>query len=936
MADSIISLGVEKLWELVSQEYELFQGVEEQITELKGDLNMLMAFLYDADSKKQTRALARNCLEEIKEITYDAEDIIETFLLKGSGIKSHMKSLACFSGGRREIALEITSISKRVSKVIKVMQTLGIKSDIMDGGDSQAQLKRQRETRHTFSSEPESNLVGLEKNVDKLVEELVENYSTHGVSVTGLGGLGKTTLVRQVFNHDRVKDHFDGLAWVCVSQEFTRKYVWETILKNLSHGDYVAAIKEDELQKSLISEDKSNDINISLNKKISDMNEDELQEKLIQLLETKKTLIVFDDVWTRKDWDIIKPMFPERKAGWKVMLTSRNDDVHPQCVSFKPKGLTLDECWKLLQMIAFPKNDTTGYIIDNEMVVMAKEMRKHCGGLPLAVKVLGGLLAAKHTLRQWEMIYENIKHHIVGGISFSETDGCSVKHVLSLSFEGLPSYLKHSLLHLASYPEDHKISLEKVSYVLAAEGITKPMEYEGATIRDVVDLYIEELVKRNMVISERNMLTWRFETCQLHDLMREICLLKAKEEKFLQIVTDPACRSSVHSQTCSKSRRLVVYCTDTFNGERQIKNSKLRSLLFIRVGNGFSYSIGSNFMVLQLLRVLDLSDVDFKGRKLPSNIGKLIHLKYLSLAGASLSHLPSSLRNLKSLLYLNLKIVSGLTNMPNVFEDMLELRYLCLPFRTPGRTKLELGNLLKLEKLMNFSSDHSSLTDLHGMTRLKSLSIYISGKEGWAMETLSSTLSKLGHLENLSIDSTPFVNSKLPMLMRYNPKLPDVQHLPSHLTTISLERCCLVEDPMPILEKLLQLKQVVIEYKAFVGRVMVCSSGGFPQLHTLKIVGLEWLQEWLVEKGSMSRLHTLTMDMEPMFKKLPNGLRFITSLKELTLSTKERGFEKKVAKGGEDYRIVNHIPLIRIRSPTTHGQVIYSNFPSPITCETIS
>ena len=46
-------------------------------------------------------------------------------------------------------------------------------------------------------------------------------------------------------------------------------------------------------------------------------------------------------------------------VGWKVLLTSRNDEVHPHCETFKPKLLTHDECWTLLQMIAFPKNDTT-------------------------------------------------------------------------------------------------------------------------------------------------------------------------------------------------------------------------------------------------------------------------------------------------------------------------------------------------------------------------------------------------------------------------------------------------------------------------------------------------------------------------------------------------------------------------------------------------
>ncbi|KAL9860487.1 putative P-loop containing nucleoside triphosphate hydrolase, leucine-rich repeat domain superfamily [Arabidopsis thaliana] len=564
---------------------------------------------------------------------------------------------------------------------------------------------------------------------------------------------------------------------------------------------------------------------------------------------------------------------------------------------------------------------------------MAKEMIKHCGRLPLAVKVLGGLLAAQHTSLQWKILSENIKAYIVGGTSSNDNDSSSVNHVLSLSFEGLPNYLKNCLLHLASYPEDHKIYLEEVSYVLAAEGIAKHRHYRGATIRDVADLYIEELVKRNMVISERDMVTSRFEVCQLHDLMREICLLKANEESFIQIVTDPDCGSSVHSQASSKSRRLVVYCTKTFNGEREINNSKLRSLLFISVDK-YSFPMGSYIMELPLLRVLDLTRAEFKGGKLPSSIGKLIHLRYLSLYLANVIHLPSSLRNLKSLRYFNLDIGLGLTDgasvpsVPNVFKEMHELRCLWLPLRTTGRTKLELGNLLKLEKLMNFSTNDSSVTDLYHMTRLRSLCICISG-EGWRTETVSSTLGKLGHLESLTIVSS--IHLKEPKLI-YRRMLPNLQHFPSHLTTTYLNGCRLEEDPMPILEKMLQLKGVALWNNAYVGRRMVCSGGGFPQLHRLSIRILDALEEWIVEEGSMPRLHSLHIDYCKKLKELPDGLRFITSLKELTFDTREKEFQKKVSKGGEDYYKIQHIPLIRYewqQEPEDNEVILYS-FPIPI------
>ncbi|CAN6825327.1 unnamed protein product [Brassica oleracea] len=350
MADAIVSFGVQKLWELLSREYERLEGVDEKvISELKSDLNMLRSFLKDADAKKHTNAMVRNCVEEIKEIVSDAEDTVETFLLKEetekqSGILMRIRRLACIVADRREVALDMGGISKRISKVTRDMQSFGVQQMIVDNGYSQLLLhQRQREMRQTFSSvDIESDLVGLKENVDILVGYLLEEDCFQVVSITGMGGIGKTTLARQVYNHDLIIHHFDRLAWVCVSQQFTRKYVWQVMLRKLNpkYDEHVD----------------------------SDMTEDQLQDKLVRFLETGKYLIFLDDVWTREDWNKIKHVFPPKKEECKV---------------------------------------------DEKMEDMGMQMVKHCGGLPLAVKVLGGLLATQYTIREWTRTYENIGSHIV-------------------------------------------------------------------------------------------------------------------------------------------------------------------------------------------------------------------------------------------------------------------------------------------------------------------------------------------------------------------------------------------------------------------------------------------------------------------------------------------------------------------------------------------
>lgn len=295
----IASFGVKKLLDLLTQEYDLFQGVSDQVTVLKRDLSLLSCFLKDADAKKHTNVV-KNCIDEIQDIIYDAHDIFETALLneelgKKSGFRKRVTKFAFTMVDRWGFASNIGGISNRISKVIRDMQSFGVQQMIVDGSrDSHPLQERQREMRQEFARDYESNHVGLETKVKKLVGYIVEEDNIQVVSITGMGGVGKTTLARLVFNHEMVKHKFDGLAWVCVSQEFTRKLVWQTILRDLRpHED---------------------------DKKILEMTETTLQDELFRLLKTSKSLIVLDDIWNEEDWNRVKQIFPPEKGDFSMVL----------------------------------------------------------------------------------------------------------------------------------------------------------------------------------------------------------------------------------------------------------------------------------------------------------------------------------------------------------------------------------------------------------------------------------------------------------------------------------------------------------------------------------------------------------------------------------------------------------------------------------------
>lgn len=206
------------------------------------------------------------------------------------------------------------------------------------------------------------------------------------------------------------------------------------------------------------------------------------------------------------------------------------------------------------------------------------------------------------------------------------------------------------------------------------------------------------------------------------------------------------------------------------------------------------------------------------------------------------------------------------------------------------------------------------------MARLKTLVIALRGEI--SLENLSALIGGLGRLENLTVDYYGAKGRQEWIILDFNNlrelslsikiMLSAQLQFPSRITRLSLEFCSLVEDLMPVLEKLSQLKFVTLGSHSFLGRRMVCSAGGFPQLQKLELFGLVELEEWIIEEGSMPVLHTLQIDGCKKLNKLPDGLQLITSLKKLTLRVMGNQWNERLSEGGEDYYKVQHIPSVSV------------------------
>ncbi|CAL5391746.1 unnamed protein product [Camellia sinensis] len=521
------------------------------------------------------------------------------------------------------------------------------------------------------------------------------------------------------------------------------------------------------------------------------------------------------------------------------------------------------------------------------MEALGWRMVKLCGGLPLAIIVLGGLLAAKHTLREWEMVYQNVWSHKWSNDHMQHDDGVS---------------------------KDSVIDAKKLYHLWMVDGILAVDDrMEDETMLDVAERYLGALAQRCMVQVQVEKFTQRIKYCRIHDLMLELCLSKAKINDFIGIVylqceTDLAYCFSTTPTITTKIRKLAIHLN------MDVEKVVLPDLETTK-------------------QVLDLERLEFDEKSLES-IGNLVSLRYLSLRCCSIPKWHSSICKLKYLQTLDLLDCYFNSGEVIVLHQMERLRHLYISYNSILRYKFKLDGLSNLETLEGFNTRNCDVNDLCKLINLQqleeatfwktdnqnfaafinylnisashlrqtSLSVNFSSEEGEL--TLLKQLLGCHHLYNLTING-------------FIPELPEYQSLSPSLIKLKLFGCNLKKDPMPTLERLPNLQLLDLNANAFVGEKMVCSANGFPQLKTLYLYRLHHLKEWEVEKGAMLNLSSLYITCCKRLEMVPDGLRFIATFQQFTTGDMSTKFNNKLLKvngeEGEDFYKVRHVTTISIR-----------------------
>ncbi|KAJ7943898.1 Disease resistance protein [Quillaja saponaria] len=919
MAESAVFFLLDKLTPLLQQELQLLRGIRPEVQFIKDELERLKAFLRVADSFEDRDPLLKVWVKQVSDVACDMEDAIDEFTFRlvnnpGDGycylLRKLFRSLKNLRA-RHRIASEIQDIKSRVQGISR-----GQIPNIVEPGSHSGRPATRFESQGDALLLEEADLVGIDNPKRQLMELLFNDEPGREViSICGMGGLGKTTLAKQVYEDAKVKKRFRIHAWVTVSQS----YNISELLKDMVQQLFNVIGKRAPLE-------------------VNNMKNDKLKELIKNLLQQSRYLIVLDDVWRTSAWDAVKLALPNKNFGSRVILTTRNKEVaSSSCSESHNKVYNLEflpqaEAWKLFCKKTFQGNSCPPQLED-----ICQGILKKCGGLPLAIVAISGALATKDggNVEEWQMVYKGVVTETGGNDKLED-----MKKVLSLSFNDLPYYLKTCFLYLSIFPDLYAIEHMRLIRLWIAEGFVNGEE--GKTPEDVAESYLKELLNRSLVQVIEKSTDGRVKTCRIHDLLREVILSKSRDQNFATIAKEQ------DTNWPDKVRRLSI-----LNSLQNIPQNRtifqLRSLLMFGVLDSITQLSMTTLFPrgFKLLRVLDMQGSSLE--VFPDQVVNLFHLRYLSLKDTKVKTIPPSIKKLQNLETLDLKH-SYVTELPVEILRLQRLRHLLVyryevesyanfDSKYGFKVSPQIGGMQCLQKLCFIEADqvgHVMMIELGKLTQLRRLGIRKLRKEDGA--ALCSSIEKLTNLRSLSItsieedevidiqniSSPPQFLQRLYLCGRLE-KLPQWIRSLKNLVRVHLKWSKLEEEPLEYLQGLPNLVYLEL-LQVYVGETLCFKAKGFPSLKLLGLDDLDGLKSMIIEEGAMPGLKKLIIQRCGSLTKVPSGIEHLSKLKtieffdmphELIMSLRTNG-------EGEDYWRVAHVPVVYSTYWRSGGWDVYS------------
>ncbi|KAM3704825.1 hypothetical protein ACJW31_03G035200 [Castanea mollissima] len=692
-------------------------AVKDEFQKLKGTLSTIEAVLKDAEKKQEQdmNHQLRDWLTKLRDAVYDADDLLADFVtedLRRRAMGKMAKKVRTFKLAfslRRKMAKKIKAMRERFDAIAKDRNNF----QLVEQRPSET-VTRDRD--QTSSLIHEEEIFGREKDKEILVDlllysEVKENVSF--LSIVGIGGMGKTTLARYVYNDRRVLDYFDLKMWVCVSDNFDVKKITEKIFESAT------------------------------TKKPENLEMDNLQIKLCEELSQKKYLLVLDDVWNEDEekWSILKGILMSGSKGSKVVITTRTKLIANITSTISPYnllGLSEKQSWSLFKQMAFRNGKET---IKPNIEEIGMDIVRKCCGVPLAIKAIGRILYFKETEKEWL----NIKNREFTNVT-QEENNSGILPILKLSYDYLPSHLKCCFAYCSLFPKDHKISKLKLINLWIAQGFIQSSN-EKLHMEDVANEYCKALLWRSFFQEARGDSFGDIISFKMHDLIHDLAQSISRVEctnidSNIENVNENVRHLSIASHKMSKKDLSSLF-----------KAKKIRTLILTTksVSSCQESTLEILFCSLRYLRALDLRSLNIM--TVPNSIEKLTYLKYLDLSGNFIEVLPSSITRLLNLQTLNLSYCYMLKELPGNIQNLFNLRNLelegcySLTHMPPGLGQLTSLQVLNKELTCTVFPILNKLNNLRGELRIR----IEEGVKDAASKAKAANLMDKQHLRKLEL-----------------------------------------------------------------------------------------------------------------------------------------------------------------------------------------
>ncbi|KAK2439922.1 disease resistance protein RPM1 [Trifolium repens] len=925
MAETAVLFALGEVFQFLKDETNLLSGVHKDFSDIKDELESIQFFLKDADRRATDEADTNNGIRtwvrHMTEVSFRIEDVIDEYLRlihrpnpPGCGsLVRKIPSLIKTSIPRHKIASEIRDIKLSIRGIkerserynFQILHEQG-SSRSRNSGTAETEDGRWRDPRMSSLFIEETEIVGLEGPRKELLGWLLEGAAERTViSVVGMGGLGKTTLAKLVFDTQKVTAHFDCRACIAVSQSYTVRGLLIKMMEQFCKET------EDPLPKMLHK-----------------MDDQSLIVEVRRYLQHRRYLIFFDDVWQEDFSDQVEFVLPNDNKGSRIIITTRMMHV----ADFFKKSFLVhvynmqllppNEAWQLFCKKVF-RSELGGHC-PPELEAVSKEIVQKFKQLPLAIVAIGGLLSTKSkTMSEWQKVSQNLSLELGRNAHLT-----SLTKILSLSYDSLPHHLKPCILYFGLYPEDYAINQERLTQQWIAEGFVK--SDERRTPEKVAEEYLSELIHRSLVQVSNVDSGGKVDTCQVHDLLREVIIRKMKDLSFCHCVHEDGEPIAI-----GKSRRLSI--TTTPNNVLKITNSShFRAIHVFEKGGSLEHFMGKLYSRSRILKVLDIQGTSVN--HIPKNLGNLFYLRYLNLSNTKVRTLPKSVGELQNLETLDLREtlvheipceINKLTKLRHLLalQRNYEEKYSILGFTKGVLMEKGIKNLTSLQNIFHVEVDHGGVDLIEEMKMLRQLrKLGLRRVRREYGNALSAAILEMQHLESLNITailedeiidlnflSSPPKLLKLHLKARLE-KLPDWMPKLECLVNIRLGFSMLKDDPLQSLKNLPNLLRLSLWNNAYDGEILHFHNGGFKKLKQLILSHLNRVNFILIENGALLSLEHFKMERIPQLKEVPSSIKLLDKLKVIDLVDMSNELVKSIDQdNGHDHWIINHVPLVLIR-----------------------